>query len=97
MIRRPPRSTLFPYTTLFRSIEIIGRGILRNGYKILKDGKEIGVISSGAFSPTLKKSIGLAFVEQKCSKLGTSIQVDIRGNHYPVKIVKKPFYDYNSN
>src|SRR5260370_30067428 len=24
MIRRPPRSTLFPYTTLFRSIEILG-------------------------------------------------------------------------
>src|SRR5947207_9050206 len=25
MIRRPPRSTLFPYTTLFRSEEVIGR------------------------------------------------------------------------
>ena len=25
MIRRPPRSTLFPYTTLFRSIEISGK------------------------------------------------------------------------
>src|SRR3712207_8856667 len=27
MIRRPPRSTLFPYTTLFRSIEYIENGI----------------------------------------------------------------------
>src|SRR5688572_32444930 len=28
MIRRPPRSTLFPYTTLFRSIAILGRAAL---------------------------------------------------------------------
>src|SRR3990167_6942047 len=27
MIRRPPRSTLFPYTTLFRSIKVMGRGL----------------------------------------------------------------------
>src|SRR3989441_6060722 len=26
MIRRPPRSTLFPYTTLFRSLGVVGRG-----------------------------------------------------------------------
>src|SRR5260370_26870887 len=30
MIRRPPRSTLFPYTTLFRSRQPIGRFLLRN-------------------------------------------------------------------
>src|SRR3712207_7338663 len=28
MIRRPPRSTLFPYTTLFRSLELVGLGEL---------------------------------------------------------------------
>src|SRR2546429_3631370 len=28
MIRRPPRSTLFPYTTLFRSVEAITRGVI---------------------------------------------------------------------
>src|SRR5256885_2574905 len=27
MIRRPPRSTLFPYTTLFRSVKVIGLSI----------------------------------------------------------------------
>src|SRR3712207_8853336 len=26
MIRRPPRSTLFPYTTLFRSAQVLGQG-----------------------------------------------------------------------
>src|SRR3712207_7923991 len=28
MIRRPPRSTLFPYTTLFRSARVAGRRLL---------------------------------------------------------------------
>src|SRR3712207_7049298 len=32
MIRRPPRSTLFPYTTLFRSLEPVGdRGVVEGG------------------------------------------------------------------
>src|SRR3712207_7125600 len=31
MIRRPPRSTLFPYTTLFRSPHQVGRGLERPG------------------------------------------------------------------
>src|SRR3712207_7039027 len=31
MIRRPPRSTLFPYTTLFRSVLLDGRGL--RGYR----------------------------------------------------------------
>src|SRR2546422_8300061 len=30
MIRRPPRSTLFPYTTLFRSLELLIRGLVTN-------------------------------------------------------------------
>src|SRR5689334_23941291 len=40
MIRRPPRSTLFPYTTLFRSL-------LRNGGRVWHDGSETGVIAPG--------------------------------------------------
>src|SRR2546422_7564806 len=45
MIRRPPRSTLFPYTTLFRSLPVVGgardaraRGGLRRGSGPLMDG-----------------------------------------------------------
>src|SRR2546422_5812162 len=38
MIRRPPRSTLFPYTTLFRSAETIAQNILLvRGYKVMLD------------------------------------------------------------
>src|SRR3989449_5816563 len=36
MIRRPPRSTLFPYTTLFRSLAFLGYGVLRFGIECLR-------------------------------------------------------------
>src|ERR1035438_10931710 len=45
MIRRPPRSTLFPYTTLFRSIEIVGccqqisQGLVQKINQLLPDAK----------------------------------------------------------
>src|ERR1043165_5307901 len=45
MIRRPPRSTLFPYTTLFRSLlglKALDRGVLRQGQTVLHDGVPVG-------------------------------------------------------
>src|SRR5689334_24554125 len=54
MIRRPPRSTLFPYTTLFRSPESSGRGsppvvgILRRGVRSVEDYHNHGSRSAGA-------------------------------------------------
>src|SRR5260370_17397485 len=36
MIRRPPRSTLFPYTTLFRSL-CVGQGVLRESVQVRED------------------------------------------------------------
>src|SRR3712207_7022487 len=41
MIRRPPRSTLFPYTTLFRSISNVSE-------EVLADLDERGIIRIGA-------------------------------------------------
>src|SRR2546429_6755738 len=47
MIRRPPRSTLFPYTTLFRSL-LDGRDRAQNGWFVLRSlipsGKTTGAI-----------------------------------------------------
>src|SRR5260370_28877575 len=41
MIRRPPRSTLFPYTTLFRSVDHQARGVLHVGMRVGGDGPEV--------------------------------------------------------
>lgn len=66
-------------------------GFPRKDYKIVKDGKEIGRITSGTVSPILEKGIGLAYVDTEFSKIGTQFNVDIRGKEIPAQIIKPPF------
>ena len=66
-------------------------GFPRKDYKILKDGTEIGQVTSGTVSPILEKGIGLAYVANEFSKIGTQISVDIRGKAVPALIIKPPF------
>ncbi|MCY6371024.1 glycine cleavage system aminomethyltransferase GcvT [Clostridium ganghwense] len=75
--------------------EMIGRGIPRHGYSIIKNDEEIGFVTTGYFSPTLKKSIGHAILDTKYTKLGTEIEVIIRKKRVRAKIIKKKFYNKN--
>lgn len=73
--------------------EMTGRGIARNGYPLLdREGKTIGICTSGSPSPTLGKSIGLGYVPAGLATVGTEILVDCRGKHVPAVVVKTPFY-----
>jgi aminomethyltransferase len=63
-------------------------GIPRNGMRV----EEGGEVTSGTLSPTLGKSIGLAYVSASRSDPGTEITVDMRGRPRGARIVKKPFY-----
>jgi aminomethyltransferase len=69
-----------------------GRGIARHGYKVFKDGKEVGIVTSGTHSPTLEKAIGLAFVPVELSKPGTTFDIQIRNNFAAAQVVSLPFY-----
>ena len=74
-------------------IEVTGRGIPRHGYKVFSAGEEeIGVVTSGTQSPTLKKSIGLALVAAEHAKVGTELKVEIRNKQIDAVVVKAPFY-----
>ena len=73
-------------------IEMTGRGIARHGYKVFHNQREIGIVTSGTFSPTLNKAIGLAFVDMAYSAPDTQITVAIRDTMAEAKIVKLPFY-----
>ncbi len=66
--------------------------IPRHGYKIYDDDSEIGIVTSGTFSPSLKKGIGMGYVPINFAKDGTEIWVDIRGKKARFSIVKMPFY-----
>jgi aminomethyltransferase len=67
-----------------------GCAIARNGNKIFYAGKEAGYVTSGTFSPTLKKAIGLALVDINVD--GDEIEIEIRNNKRKAHIVDKPFY-----
>jgi aminomethyltransferase len=74
------------------AFELLQKGVPRHGMKILADGREIGVVTSGNLSPRLQKGIGLGYVPTKFSEPGTPFQVDIRGRLHPAMVVKLPFY-----
>ncbi|OUV74736.1 MAG: glycine cleavage system protein T [Flavobacteriales bacterium TMED123] len=73
-------------------IELIDRGIARKDYIILnaKD-EEIGIITSGTMSPTLKKSIAMAYIITEYSEIDQQVFVQIRNKKIKAKIVEIPF------
>ena len=73
-------------------VEMIDRGIPRHGYAVFKDGIQIGEVTTGTQSPTLKRNIGLALLQIEHTQLDTEVEVEIRGKQLKAKIVKTPFY-----
>jgi len=72
--------------------EMTDRGIARHGYPVVEGGEEIGVVTSGTHSPTLKKSIGLAYLPLDKSSQGTDLTILIRGKEARARVVPTPFY-----
>jgi aminomethyltransferase len=72
--------------------EVEGKNIARHGYALFKEGEEIGQVTSGTFSPSLQKSIGMGYVNTRYAAAGTEIQIDVRGRMATARLVKTPFY-----
>jgi aminomethyltransferase len=73
-------------------LELNGPRIARQGTSILSGPTKIGEVTSGTFSPTLKKGIALAYVDARQSAVGTVVNVDLRGAVITATIVPLPFY-----
>ncbi|MGP0128314.1 MAG: glycine cleavage system aminomethyltransferase GcvT [cyanobacterium endosymbiont of Rhopalodia musculus] len=73
-------------------LQMEGRHIARHGYPVFSDGNKVGEVTSGTLSPTLEKAIALAYVPRALSKVGSTLEIEVRGKLYPTKVVKKPFY-----
>ena len=75
------------------AFELDDRGIPRQGYDIVDgQGKTIGEVTSGTMSPSLGKGIGLGYVPNIFSEVGSKINIQIRKNAVPATVVKLPFY-----
>jgi aminomethyltransferase len=73
-------------------IELRERGVPRAGYPILRDGRTIGVITSGTMSPTLGRPIAMGYVPPAESAPGGELVVEIRGRSVPAIVAPLPFY-----
>jgi aminomethyltransferase len=73
-------------------LELEGKRIARQGTPIQLDGKIVGEVTSGTLSPTLGKSIAMAFIDSNHATEGTQLQADLKGTLNPAKIVPLPFY-----
>lgn len=74
-------------------IELETRRIARAGFNLVDEsGIVVGQVTSGAFSPSLGKSIAMAYLNSNIDLATAKISVDIRGNVEPAKVVNLPFY-----
>jgi aminomethyltransferase len=72
------------------ALKSLDRGIPRPDMQVLNDGVEVGIVTSGTFSPSLKGGIALALVNSEF-KVGQQLTIDVRGRTSSVEIVKLPF------
>lgn len=75
-----------------RGIELEGNAIPRHGYKVLKDGVEVGEVTTGYRLISVEKSCAVALVDDAI-KLGDTVEVQIRKKTFPGTVVKKKFYE----
>ena len=68
------------------------QGIPRAGYEIVKDDEIIGKLTSGTFSPTLNRGIGMGYVPREYSNEGQKLEIMIRGKPLESVVVRLPFY-----
>ncbi|PIC72123.1 glycine cleavage system protein T [Sporosarcina sp. P16b] len=73
-------------------LEMIDKGIPRTGYKVFVGDREIGEVTTGTQSPTLKKNIGFALLSTEFTELGTEVEVEIRAKRLKAKVIATPFY-----
>jgi aminomethyltransferase len=72
--------------------EVQGRGIARQGHGVVSDGGPVGAVTSGTWSPTFEKALGLAYVPPALVAPGAPLALDVRGKSLPAVVVETPFY-----
>ncbi|MDD5730693.1 MAG: glycine cleavage system aminomethyltransferase GcvT [Candidatus Omnitrophica bacterium] len=64
----------------------------RHNYKIFSEGREVGFVTSGSFSPSLSFGIGIGYVENGCGKIGSKIMIRQQDIEINATVTGKPFY-----
>jgi len=73
-------------------IEMVDKAIARHGYPVRKDGREVGIVTSGSYGPSVDKYIAMAYVETALAAVGTALAVEVRGQAKAARVAKTPFH-----
>src|SRR5439155_18714178 len=73
-------------------LEMTERAVARHGYPVQKDGRAVGIVTSGSYGPSVDKYIAMAYVETALAGIGTELAVEIRGQAKAARGVKTPFH-----
>jgi len=77
-------------------LEVEGRRVLRHGMIAEVEGRSMGRVTSGSFSPSLGRPIGMAYVESSLARVGRALVVRSGARAFPATVVKRPFYTQGS-
>jgi aminomethyltransferase len=72
--------------------DLEGRRVPRHGMAIERDGRAIGIVTSGTFAPSLERPIGMGYVESASGALDTHVQICAGEARLPARVVRRPFY-----
>lgn len=72
-------------------LTLLDRGVPRSGCRIFREGHQVGVVTSGGWSPLLRRGIGLGYVPPDLANPGERVSIRIRAQEIPSMVTKPPF------
>jgi aminomethyltransferase len=76
--------------------QLQGRGFPRHGYPVYHNGREVDLVRSGTMSPSLGTAIGTTYLPAAAAKVGTTFEVECRGERMQAEVVSRPFWKKGS-
>jgi len=76
--------------------QLQGRGFPRHGYPVYSSNREVDLVRSGTMSPSLGVPIGTTYLPAASAKVGTTFEVEMRGERMPAEVVSRPFWKKGS-
>lgn len=77
--------------------QLDGRRVPRHGMRILSEGRPVGVVTSGTFSPSLERPIGMGYVETALAANGTALDIEAGSTTLAARVTARPFYTRGSH
>ncbi len=72
--------------------QLEGRRVPRHDMRIRHGGRDVGAVTSGTFSPSLERPVGMGYVEAGLAGTGTALEIEAGSSALPARVTARPFY-----